>query len=138
MATLSDRKRTKRLGDAVITTGVLHNLLGTYLYRGQLAGMASDRIVGSASDARLGTLDGERRQTALWFFVGGTALVAMGASIRSAGRDDVPIPAALGPGMTAIGAIGAATMPFSGFWLIIAEGIAATVLRRRTGEPATM
>jgi Family of unknown function (DUF6463) len=117
---------------------VLHNLLGTYLYRGQLAGMASDRIIGSASDARLGTVDGERRQTALWFFVGGTTLVAMGASIRRAARDDERIPAALGPGMTAIGAIGAATMPFSGFWLIIAEGIAATVLRRRTGERSTL
>ncbi len=138
MATISDTAGTKRLGDAVITTGVLHNLLGTYLYRGQLAGMASDKIIGSASDARLGTVDGERRQTALWFFVGGMALIAMGASIRRAGRDDEPIPAALGPGMTAIGAIGAATMPFSGFWLIIAEGIAATVLRRRTGKRATL
>ncbi len=96
MATISDTARTKRLGDAVITTGVLHNLLGTYLYRGQLAGMASDRIIGSASDARLGTVDGERRQTALWFFVGGTALVAMGASIRRAGRDDETNPRSTG------------------------------------------
>ena len=40
--------------------------------------------------------------------------------------------------MTAIGTFGAATMPFSGFWLIVAEGIAATVLRRRTGKPATL
>jgi uncharacterized protein DUF6463 len=33
--------------------------------------------------------------------------------------------------MTAIGAVGAATMPVSGFWLLIVEGIAATALRRR-------
>jgi Family of unknown function (DUF6463) len=138
MATISDSLRTKRLGDAVITTGLLHNLLGTYLYRRQLAGMASDRVIGSASDARLGTVDGERRQTALWFFVGGMALVTMGASIRRAGRDDERIAAALGPGMTAIGALGAATMPFSGFWLVIAEGIATTVLRGQNGRRTTL
>jgi hypothetical protein len=40
--------------------------------------------------------------------------------------------------MTAIGAIGAATMPFSGFWLVIAEGIAATLLRRQNGRRATL
>ena len=84
MTTISDAPRTKRLGDAVITTGVLHNLLGTYLYRSQLTGMASDRFIGSASDARLGTADGERRQTAVWFFVGGMAMVTIGASIRRA------------------------------------------------------
>jgi hypothetical protein len=133
MATTSNS--THRLGDAVITTGVLHNILGGYLYRKQLAGMAREGILSSASDARLGTIDGERRQTALWFLVGGLALITMGACIR--GTSDDRIPPALGPGMTVIGALGAATMPLSGFWLALAEGIAAMVLRRRHRQLTT-
>jgi Family of unknown function (DUF6463) len=127
MATMSKSTRAKRLGDAVIATGALHTLVGGYLYRRQLAGMAKDRVINSASDSRLGTLDGERRQTALWYFVGGMAFVTIGTSIR---RDERIAPA-LGPGLTVIGAIGAATMPMSGFWLVIGESIAATAFRRR-------
>jgi Family of unknown function (DUF6463) len=121
----------KRLGDAVIATGIGHNLLGGYLYRKQLAGMVKDGVINSASDARLGTVDGERRQTALWFFVGGIAMITMGASIRRTHTDSVA--PALGPGLAAIGAVGAATMPMSGFWLVLAEGVAAMALRRRDG-----
>ncbi|HEX2214041.1 MAG TPA: DUF6463 family protein [Mycobacterium sp.] len=122
---------TKRLGDAVITTGVLHNLLGGYLYRRQLAGMARDGLLNSASDARLGTVDGERRHTAFWFLMSGLAFITMGASIRRSGDTGEPIARALGPGMAAMGALGAACMPVSGFWLLLAEGVGAVVLRRR-------
>ncbi|WP_102143472.1 DUF6463 family protein [Mycobacterium hubeiense] len=126
----SDRP-TQRLGEAIIATGVLHNALGGYLYRRQVAGMLRDGIIGSASDAKLGTLDGERRQTALWFFVGGLAFITIGESVRRSGQRKAPIAPALGPGITAIGALGAATMPASGFWAVLAEGLVATALRRR-------
>ncbi|KUH99107.1 DUF6463 family protein [Mycobacterium sp. IS-3022] len=122
--------RTKRLGEAVIATGALHDALGGYLYRKQLAGMARDGLLNSASDARLGTVDGERRHTAFWFLIGGLAFITMGASIRRSGASGEPIAPALGPGMTAMGAIGAAVMPVSGFWLLLAEGLAAMALRR--------
>jgi Family of unknown function (DUF6463) len=120
----------KRLGSAIVTTGIGHNLLGGYLYRKQLAGMVKDRVINSASDARLGTVDGERRQAALWYFVGGLAMITMGMTIRRADPNEGIAPA-LGPGLTAIGSVGAATMPMSGFWLVLAEGIAAMALRRR-------
>ncbi|KUH85137.1 MULTISPECIES: DUF6463 family protein [unclassified Mycobacterium] len=122
--------RTKRLGEAVIATGVLHDALGGYLYRRQLAGMARDGLLNSASDARLGTVDGERRHTAFWFLIGGLAFITMGASIRRSGASGEPIAPALGPGMAAMGAIGAAVMPVSGFWLLLVEGLAAMALRR--------
>ncbi|MEO3757383.1 DUF6463 family protein [Mycobacterium sp. B14F4] len=122
---------TRRLGDAVITTGVLHNLLGGYLYRRQLAGMARDGLLNSASDARLGTVDGERRHAAFWFLMGGLAFITLGASIRRSATTGEPIAPAVGPGMTVMGALGAALMPVSGFWLLLAEGLAATYLRRR-------
>jgi hypothetical protein len=130
MATVPHSCRTKRLGDAVIATGVLHNLLGGYLYRRQLTGMARDGLLNSASDARLGTVDGERRQAAFWFLMGGLAFITMGASIRRSAAAAEPIAPALGPGMTVMGAVGAASMPASGFWLLLAEGVAATYLRR--------
>ena len=122
---------TKRLGDAVIATGLLHNLLGGYLYRRQLAQMARDGVLNAASDARLGTVDGERRHTAFWFLMGGLAFVTMGASIRRSAATRAPIAPALGPGMALMGATGAAVMPVSGFWLLLAEGLAAIYLRRR-------
>ena len=123
---------TRRLGEAVIATGVPHNLLGGYLYRRQLAGMARDGLLNSASDARLGTVDGERRHTAFWFLMGGLAFITMGASIRRSATTGVQLAPALGPGMAAMGAVGAASMPVSGFWLLLAEGVTATVLRRRS------
>ena len=126
--------RTRGLGDAVIATGVIHNLLGAYLYRRQLAGMARDGLLNSVSDRRLGTVDGERRHTAFWFLTGGLAFITMGASIRRSASTGAPIAPALGPGMAAMGAVGAACMPVSGFWLLLGEGVAATVLRRRSAR----
>ncbi|MCT7659392.1 DUF6463 family protein [Mycobacterium deserti] len=131
MATKSDLAHTRQLGGAVIATGVGHNLIGSYLYRRQIVGMARDGLINSASDARLGTLEGERRHTAFWFLFAGFFLMMLGAGIRQTGGDGERIAPALGHGMTAMGALGAAMMPVSGFWLLLAEGIAATVLRRR-------
>ena len=121
---------TRRLGEAVIATGVVHNVLGGYLYRRQLAAMARDGLLNSASDARLSTVDGERRHTAFWFLMGGLAFITLGASIRRSAATGEPVAPALGPGMTAMGALGATVMPVSGFWLLLAEGVAATYLRR--------
>jgi hypothetical protein len=137
MATVPISVRTKRLGDAVIATGVLHNALGCYLYRRALADMGRDGLLNSASDAVLGTVDGERRHTAFWFLMGGLAFITMGASIRRCGTGNARIAPALGPGMTVMGALGAAVMPVSGFWLLLAEGVAATVLHRRTSPTAS-
>lgn len=122
---------TRRLGEAVIATGALHNLLGGYLYRRQLKHMVRAGLLNSVSDAGLGTVDGERRQTAFWFLMGGLVFITVGASIRRSATADEPIAPALGPGMTAMGALGAAVMPVSGFWLLLAEGLTATYLRRR-------
>ena len=127
----------KRLGEAVIATGVLHNLLGGYLYRRQLAGMARDGLFNSASDAVLGTVDGERRHTAFWFLMAGLAFITIGASIRRGAATGERIAPRLGPGMTVMGALGAASMPVSGFWLLLAEGVTATVLRRRSARTSS-
>jgi hypothetical protein len=132
MTTTSDSASTKRLGNAVIATGVGHNLIGSYLYRRQLVDMARDGLINSASDARLGTVAGERRHTAFWFLLAGFCFMTLGASIRRTSATGERIAPALGPGMTAMGAVGAAMMPVSGFWLLLAEGVTATVLRRRT------
>lgn len=120
---MSTSPAVRRVGDAVIATGALHNALGAWLYRRPLAAIARDRGFNAVSAARLPAEERDRREAAFWFLISGTAFAVIGAALRNTDDDAV---AALGPAIAAIGAVGAAAMPVSGFWLLIAEGVAAT------------
>ncbi|BBY29365.1 DUF6463 family protein [Mycolicibacterium sediminis] len=119
-----------RIGTAAVATGIGHDLLGAWLYRRQLAGIARDGLVDAVENADLPAAERHRREVALWFLTSGAAIGTVGAALRGARATDgavVPI----GAGLTAMGVIGAAVLPRSGFWLLIGQGAAALSVARR-------
>ena len=120
-----------RVGAATIATGVGHNLIGAWLYRRQLAGVARDGVLDAIENGRVASTERERRQTALWFLMSGGAFVTLGAALRRMDAGDLAV-APIGSGMAAMGVVGAAVLPRSGFWLLIAEGVAALAVGRRS------
>ena len=119
-----------RVGAATIATGIGHNLIGAWLYRRQLAGFVNDGLVDAVESTRLDGAERSRRETALWFLMSGAAFMTLGAGLRRSSSGDGAI-RPIATGMTAMGAIGAVAMPKSGFWLLLAEGVAARRLSRR-------
>jgi hypothetical protein len=122
-----------RIGAATIATGVGHNLIGAWLYRSQLTGMMRDGIVDVIETRRVEPAERQRRATALWFLMSGAAFVTLGAALRRTSDGDHVV-APIAAGMTAMGVTGAALLPKSGFWLLIAEGVAAMSVRRRSAR----
>jgi hypothetical protein len=125
-----DTNHLHRVGAATIATGIGHNLIGAWLYRRQLAGVVHDGLVDAVENPRLHGAERSRRETALWFLMSGAAFMTLGAGLRRSSAGDGAI-RPIATGMTAMGAVGAVAMPKSGFWLLLAEGVAARRLSRR-------
>jgi uncharacterized membrane protein len=99
----------------LIATGIGHALLGFVLFREPLAAIAGDGVLDSI---RYGQFD---RAAAFWFLLFGPVCVALGRIVAHAfARGDVRLLCLIARHLLAIGAIGAAIMPISGFWLVIA------------------
>jgi hypothetical protein len=126
-----DTNHLHRVGAATIATGIGHNLIGAWLYRRQLAGMMHDGLVDAVENPRLHGQERSRRETALWFLMSGGAFMTLGAGLRRSSAGDGAI-RPIATGMTAMGVVGAVVMPKSGFWLLLAQGVAALRLSRRT------
>lgn len=119
-----DTNHLHRVGAATIATGIGHNLIGAWLYRRQLAGFVHDGLVDAVANPRLDGAQRCRRETALWFLMSGAAFMTLGAGLRRSSACDGAV-RPIAAGMTAMGAAGAVAMPKSGFWLLLAEGVAA-------------
>lgn len=107
-----------RIGTAAVATGIGHDLLGAWLYRRQLAGIARDGLRGRGGERRP---PGGRAAPAR----GGAVVPDVGRGDRDRGccaswcTGDRRSGGAHRCGLTAMGVIGAAVLPRSGFWLLI-------------------
>lgn len=106
--------------------GAAHVAVGVVLYRRPLAEIARKGVVASVPD--LGD-----RATAFWFMAAAPTLWLGGRLLRSAeAHGDVAAQRAAGRLLAVTGAVGSAAMPASGFWGVVAVGVAA--LRRSAGR----
>lgn len=102
-----------------------HAAVGIATYRRSYAEIARDGVVDTVPD------HGERA-AAFWFLAAAPALWLIGRLMRSAERSgDTDAQRAAGGVLVALGTAGAAVMPRSGFWAVVAIGIAALRRRRR-------
>ncbi len=98
------------------------------LYRRPLAEIARDGLVTSVPDV------GDRA-TAFWFMGVAPTLWLGGRLLRSAeSHGDAAAQRTVGGVLAVTGVVGAAAMPLSGFWGVLAVGISS--LRRSTRPPA--
>lgn len=102
-------------GSWLIATGVLHNLVGLAL---------GGAVIGSILEG--GVLNAATRmdqQAIFWFEVSGLLMMMLGGVMRRSERAGEGLPTWLGWSLLALGLTGAACMPASGFWLVVAQGV---------------
>jgi hypothetical protein len=118
-------------GDWLQRIAVAHGAVGVALHHAALADLLHDRVVASVPD------HGERA-TAFWFLIAAPLLWTSGRLLRSAERShDAAAQRRAGQALIASGAIGIAAMPVSGFWSLLAVGIASLRRARRNAPFST-
>jgi hypothetical protein len=99
--------------------GIAHLAVGAVIYRDALLEIARDGVVDSVPDR------GDRA-TAFWFVIGAPLLWLGGRLMRSAeASGDLGAQRTAGAALAVTGAVGAAAAPTSGFWALLATGVAA-------------
>lgn len=110
--------------------GLAHAGVGVVLHREPLVEIARARVIGAVPER------GDRA-TAFWFLVVAPTCWTAGRLLRSAElAGDLPAQRQVGVVLTAVGMAGAAVMPVSPFWSLIAVGVGA-VRRSRRRERAS-
>jgi hypothetical protein len=116
-------KITDRVGELQLVTGIAHIALGLVAFRHTLAAIGRDGVVG--------VVEGRwEREAAFWYLASGAAFVVSGLLARWAQRRAGTLPAAYGVGLLALGLVGVAAMPFSGFRVVAANGLLALAAAR--------
>jgi hypothetical protein len=101
-----------RIGSLVLVVAVLHTLVGTLIYRGELAAIAAAGVFGVVGDR------GDRA-AAFWFLIAGLMAGVLGLTLQGFERRGAPVPAVLAPALIALTAAMAIPMPATGGWLFL-------------------
>jgi pheromone shutdown protein TraB len=105
-------------GSLVLLVGLGHIVLAGVLFADQLGDLVSDGLVAAVRfDDRA-----SEEAAAIWFTVNGVLLVMVGQLARAHERLVGKLPSSPGWVLAALGAVGAAVAPVSGFWVYIALG----------------
>lgn len=119
----------KHVGTMLLATGVLHTAVGLLVYRQPVLD-----IVGAG---RWMSVTGDRgREAAFWFLLFGVVLMMFGQFVRWALRHAGTLPASLGWSLLALGLLGVAFMPDSGFWLVLPQAWLVFRIARGAAAPA--
>ena len=116
----------KHIGNLLMATGVLHNVVGVVGFRRQLSAIHRERY--------FNTVDRDlERNAAFWFLITGVQLMILGQQTRVVQKQAGAVPASLGWNLLAISVPGIIVMPVSGFWLVLAQGLLVLSGARRAG-----
>ncbi|HVI47958.1 MAG TPA: DUF6463 family protein [Chitinophaga sp.] len=100
------------IGRAVIIIGIIHNVVGIFLFRKVLQAIFSEGLLNS--------IHGEwDREAAFWFIISGFMMMIVGGLIQRAEREQRALPDFLGWGMLAMVIVAVCIMPVSGWWLLL-------------------
>jgi hypothetical protein len=112
---------TRLCGQFLIATGIGHAAVGLLLFRQPIADILREGLINTVR----GQFD---REAAFWFLLFSPVCVALGQLVTRAVADgDASTLRSLGATLLAIGVVGIALMPVSGFWIVVA--IAVLMLR---------
>ncbi|HYF62172.1 MAG TPA: DUF6463 family protein [Herpetosiphonaceae bacterium] len=116
----------KHVGTMLLATGMLHTAVGLWHYRQPLlAILGAGRWMSVTGDSG--------REAAFWFILFGVVLMMFGQFVRWALRHAGTLPASLGWSLLALGLLGVAFMPDSGFWLVLPQAWLALAIARGPG-----
>jgi uncharacterized protein DUF6463 len=117
-------------GRLLMVTGIGHAVVGLLLFHHALSAIVDDGLVNTVGRNQFD------REAAFWFLLFSPICVALGQLVNHAiARGDRRVLRILGGHLLAIAIVGAAIMPISGFWIVMA--IAPLVLQaaRRIERP---
>ena len=118
---------TRWIGRAVMAIGVLHTVVGIFMFRSTLADLFADGLVN--------TVHGPARGFAFWFLFFGFLGLLLGALVDWCEQSSRPLPAFLGLGLLSITITCLILMPASGGWLLLVPALGA-VFRTSAGARA--
>ena len=102
------------VGPLLIATAVLHTAVGMWIFRDPLAAILRDGFVNAVDADAL-------RRNAFWFLLFSPVLAGLGMiTNRALAAGDLGVLAVVGWSLLGMGVVGAAAMPVSGFWILIA------------------
>ena len=114
-------------GQLLISTGVLHNAVGVAAGVGALAmpGVPARNFFGDIwRDGVIAAIEPDpARGLLFWFLFFGVVVMLWGALLHRLERDGVRLPTSVGWQLLALGLIGGALIPASGFWLTVPQGL---------------
>jgi hypothetical protein len=123
----------RHIGRLLIGVGVGHLMVGAMLFHAPLAAIFHDGFVNAVP---LGDVD---RQAAFWFLAVSPMTFLLGHLTNHAlGRQDAQFVRVVGRNLLGMGVVGAAVMPVSGFWLLLALApLFLREARRLNGQTAS-
>jgi hypothetical protein len=119
----------KHVGTMLLATGMLHTAVGLWVYRQPLLD-----ILGAGQWMSVTGDNG--REAAFWFLFFGLVVMMLGQFVRWALPRAGTLPASLGWSLLALGVLGIAFMPDSGFWLVLPQGWLVLSIARRPAPQA--
>lgn len=114
----------KNSGNLLITTGIVHNLIGFIMGWSVLTEIANSGFVNSINDE----MD---RNAIFWFLFGGFMMIIMGKLMQTFLQGGSQLPKWLGISLLVLALIGCVMMPVSGFWLVIPQALLIIYPRRK-------
>ncbi|RZM71870.1 DUF6463 family protein [Pseudoalteromonas rubra] len=111
--------RAAFLGNGLIATGLLHNLVGLLMGWDVLTEMHQEGWF--ATTMKQGNMLFDR-EAIVWFLSFGCALLLLGMLLRHLDAHQVPVPRILSPALFIFGVVMAIIMPLSGAYLLILLG----------------
>jgi hypothetical protein len=117
------------IGSLLMTTAVLHELVGIYFYATPLTHIVQDGIFNSI--AKSATEVYFDRDAAFWFLVTGALLFVIGYLVHWVIAQLGTLPPALGWSLLGLSVAGVVLMPLSGFWLVLIQAMWITRVGRR-------
>jgi len=111
-------KTKRQMGLTLILTGLLHTIVGLFVFMEQLEPLFTEGLWNTVKDGQF------ERGAAFWFMMFGFLLMIVGyLADWLMKRKEIAPPAAFGWMILIICVIGVIFMPNSGFWLGIPQGV---------------
>ncbi|MCO7187953.1 MULTISPECIES: DUF6463 family protein [unclassified Pseudoalteromonas] len=111
--------RAAFLGNGLIFTGLLHNLVGILMGWEVLTAMHQEGWFATTVVNGSMLFD---REAIVWFLSSGVLFLLLGSVLRQLSTYQIPVPGLFAPSLTLFGVVLAIIMPFSGAYLLILLG----------------
>ncbi|WP_046003111.1 DUF6463 family protein [Pseudoalteromonas rubra] len=125
--------RAAFLGNGLIATGLLHNLVGLLMAWDVLTEMHQEGWFATTVDSGSMLFD---REAIVWFLSSGVLFLLLGSVLRQLSTYQIPVPRSFVPSLILFGLILVIIMPLSGAYLLILLGVLPVLIDKFWRRPS--